>query len=207
MLRFYKAFPELQEQAFYPKAAIYDAIDQYGSDLHTAYEQLPSTEIWGEQTFHLAMQQMEQLHEQQLMTTDTFLVLLEELQQLANQCERYAKKGLKSADTTQINTHRPTYKLYLNKTFNVNEHTLLSWHQHGIELTHVFHPVYGVAVTRPQKESIIHYCYTLLDEGTLISQTNANVRRSFFRKIHTAIRRRQERSTRPKQMMYQVMTA
>lgn len=192
LLKYYKSFPELQERPFRLEDNLYEAVEKQCAWLHAAYKSLPSTEVWSESTFHITIQKMANLYAQKLMPKEVFLILLNELHEMIILCETYSKKGYKTTENAQLNINRPTYHVYLNKSLNVNEYTILSWHQNGVEQFYVFHPVDGVANTLWQKQSIINYCNNLQAESISLNSPNGLARRSFFRKAKNAVHRQQK---------------
>lgn len=191
MLRHLKRYPEMRTLAFDPRSPLYRQVSAYSDRIHHAYKTLPITEIWSPMTFHSTIKQMSWLHHNQQLTTEHFLLLLNQLEQLAKQCATYAKHSSKeTTNRMQLNSLSPDYLLYLNETSTVEEFTMLSWYEQRQPHTYIYHPVYGITSDPQPKWNIESYFLALKESSILISTTNGAVRNAFFRKVKTAIEKK-----------------
>jgi hypothetical protein len=198
MVKYLKDYPEMKDVSFDPSSSLFREVEVYCTRIHRVYEQLPITEIWGTTTFHAPLHQMRFLYEQEQLDSSTFEQLLDELEHLADLSEQYAKSGHKQAAINQqINKITPTYQLYLNATATVEEYTLLSWYDRQVQQLHIYHPVYGLTTNVQHKKSIENYCRVLQRTGVGISDANGTVRKSFLKKVKTAIQKQRTLLNKP----------
>ncbi|MEM1326219.1 MAG: helix-turn-helix domain-containing protein [Bacteroidota bacterium] len=193
MVKYLKQYREMKTLPFDPSSNLYRQVDRYCQRIHRVYDSLPTTEIWGSMTFQTTIHQMAFLHDNEQLSTDVFLHLLDQLRQLADRSNSYAKSGYRQANTTKrIHSDRPIYRLYLNHTSTVEEYTILAWYEKEQHQSHIFHPIYGIATAAHHKTNIEKSCYTLMETGIPISIANGDVRKRFFRKVKKAIDEKRE---------------
>lgn len=194
VVRHLEMYKEMQNLAFDPNASLYRHVDKHCKQIHEIYEKLPTTEIWSEITFHSTINKMDFMYRNNQLSSTTFLRLLDQMEELVEQSSQYAKNGNKQLTTRiHVNSHAPSYTLYLNNTSAVEETTLLSWYEQNRYKLFIYHPSFGFTTEPNAKAKIERRCRSLQEMATLISATNAPARNRFFGDVRVAIRKKREK--------------
>ncbi len=169
-------------------AADFSQVPDFCKRISKVYQQFPTTEIWGSNTFVLTIAQLDFLYASGELSHKDFLHLLKELDKLVKLLWKYAESGNKRGKKrSNFLSDEPNFTLYLNEVMVVDEYTLLHWRQQKTMLTFAYHPIFGAVTSPEQQKSIEQYCQLLKKMGTLLSVTNGHYRDTYFKKIRKMI--------------------
>ncbi|MEM8524347.1 MAG: hypothetical protein AAGG68_06875 [Bacteroidota bacterium] len=169
---------------------VFQNVPTYCKRIAQVYHELPTTEIWGTNTFHACIGQIEYLAEQELISAENVVTLLNALEELIELSKVYAKSGYKQQETpTRLQTIAAEYTIFLNKIFNVNEYTLFSWQEHQQARSFVYDPVLGLIKDATRRKSAERNVLSLKKTGIQVSRINSKERLAFLNKARRAIRK------------------
>ncbi len=150
-------------------------------EIAKCYNKIPSTEIWGLDTFDSTLYLITDCHRRNLIATPDFKALMDELRELASQLERDAENGYKgdnkSAKLTlaQHNMHR------------FNDHSMLE--MHDTKVTYIQQNCKDILMLNHLEfgNDVAHTIKAALSIGTHLSNQNATARRHYFKEIQSRI--------------------
>lgn len=152
------------------------------------YQQFPTIEIWGINTFSLTLHQLDYLYAKEELSLHDFLHLLKEVDKLVKLSWKYAQSGNKKGKKRNgFLLDSPNFTLYLNKIMVVDEYTLLHWRQNNTTLTFMYHPILGTITSFEQQQQLEQYCQLLQKTGALLNADNGDHRDAYFGNVRKMI--------------------
>ncbi len=108
-------YPELSKQQF-DGVETDESILEAGRKIIQLYTQIPSTEIWNEESVHVTIKQIEFYRQSNIFTNKTFLSkVYQQLEELLNHTELQAEAGKKFMVNQKPSNTSPSYDIYINE--------------------------------------------------------------------------------------------
>ena len=193
MMRYLWKSPDCFHQTLDLSSEVFKSVPYYCNRINKTYQQLPLTEIWGSSTFHSCLKYVNYLYKIDQLSLEDSQLLLNRANKLLDLAEQFANNGGRQrAAILKLQTPTPNYQLIINDTLVVDEYTLMVWKDGGRSQLSIYHPIHGEIEDAHQKEHLEKYCLLLQETGTQISSVNSIARKTYFKKIKTAIQQEME---------------
>jgi hypothetical protein len=159
----------------------------------TAYNQLPSVEIWNVESINIAIRQIEFYRDGHIFETDKDALRLYEVwEKLLDHIERQAERGYKFAHGDAEMKPTADYRVYFNEVLLLDNSMLITLN--GAKIGVIVHTTTNYMQTRDLAftENLYHHIQSLMGSSTLISNVSEKERSKFFRTLREKISRRKD---------------
>lgn len=183
-------YPELTKQQFAGGENDADNVEA-GKKMIELYSQIPSTEIWNEESVHATIRQIE-FYRQSNIFTDNQVVLkvYQELENLLTHIELQAESGKKFLHNQQISSTAGSYDIYINECL-IGDNTIYVKGDNR-QITFLNHN--GLNFLGTQDKSFCDYTFmnlqNIMKKSTLISRASEKERSMFFNTLREKIHER-----------------
>ncbi len=104
-MKTYHRYPQFADTKFYPKVISKDLL-QVGQRIWDRYAEIPSVEIWSDETAVVTCRQIQYYHETGVITTNQAHQLCDEYSSMINQIQQWVKNGIKENNTAQFGMYK-----------------------------------------------------------------------------------------------------
>jgi hypothetical protein len=188
-------FPEFENQKFSLKRQD-EQIMEAGRKLLYEYINIPSTELWNEETIYSFLKQVEFYCEADLFEekNDAFIIL-DKLEEYLEHLQKMAASGKKFLVGKENTGHTENFKLYHNEVVR-SDNTIMT-RVGDRKVTFLTHSAMNFLRTTDERfcETTHQWLTHLIKRSTLISTVSEKYRNQFFAKLHEQVKLCRERVT------------
>lgn len=150
------------------------------SGIWTAYQQIPSLEIWSDETFNVTLRQIEYSHETGLLNKEQFKLLMNEVRKMLDILSQEAEEGVKKHPDPSERILNGKFELYYNEIeigdntvfFSMGDQCMVMKTYNMLNLLSTTDAVFC--------ENIEKYIKTILQKSIPISNSSEKERIRFF---------------------------
>ncbi|WP_258097962.1 helix-turn-helix domain-containing protein [Marinoscillum pacificum] len=155
-------------------------------EIWDAYQQVPSLEIWSDETFNVTLRQMEYSYEVGALTKVQLETLINELRQLLNLLAEEAEAGVKKSPCNKP-VPNGRYELYYNE-IEIGDNTIF-FSMDEQRMVHKTYNMLNLLSTTDNEfcENIERYITTILQKSIPISNSSEKERMRFFNTMHSKL--------------------
>jgi hypothetical protein len=177
-MKSYHRYPEYADSHYLPELVPQHLLT-LGKRLWMKYGEIPSTEIWSDETFNVTIRQVEFYRENGFISLSQAQVLLDEYKHMVNDIRSSAMHGKKEGNGS--------FKLYKND-FVISDTTIL-FKMGDKRVTFITYNTMNVLTTSHESfcKETDDYLTNIINKSTLISTTGEKERNKFFNKTDERI--------------------
>ncbi|MEM6965617.1 MAG: hypothetical protein AAF573_12675, partial [Bacteroidota bacterium] len=177
-----------QHLAFDKDAVIYENVPKYAAKISHLFSQMPSIEVWGNNTLIGFIRQIDKLYKSQLIDQSQCMHFSEQLSLLIKKINKFILTGEKrNYDSNELRTNKPSFVLVYNDTLTIDEYTLISWRENERYNSIVYHATLGFLSDCVQKLKVEQYFLQIQREGyNMALDQNRDL---FFDMVNTELER------------------
>lgn len=157
------------------------------SAIWKAYQEVPSLEIWSDETFNITLRQIEYSYDTGALNHDQFQMLIDEVRQLLSILCVEAEEGIKKHPNPSQRVLSGKFDLYYNEIeigdntvfFSMDDRRMVMKTYNMLNLLSTTDPVFC--------ENIEKYIKTILQKSVPISSSSEKERLKFFNAMHTKV--------------------
>jgi hypothetical protein len=169
----------------------YPAYEELGRKIIQVSNQVPTTEIWSNESINATIHQIEFYHEANVFESrNEVQVLFDKLEELVNHFEKQAEIGKRFAFGEIPTAASADYQIYLNELF-VGDNTVIA-EINNAKISFLNHSVLHIVSTRDERFS--NYVYNammnMVRKSTKISSVGEKSRSRYFNSLREKIDRR-----------------
>ncbi len=181
------SYPELAKQQFNGEEADKEALGS-AKNIIELYTQVPSTEIWSEESVHVTIRQIEFYRQSNIFADKQILLkVYAQLEELLNHIEHEAETGRKFLFNTPVSQNAAPYDIYINECLIGDNSVFVRADDRQIAF--LFHN--GLNFTSTQDKSFCDYTYkhlqNIISKSTHISLVGEKERSMFFNTLREKI--------------------
>ncbi|MBR11251.1 MAG: hypothetical protein CMP48_26685 [Rickettsiales bacterium] len=170
----------------YHKSVISPEMTLLCEQIWDAYQQVPSLEIWSDETFNVTLRQIEYSYEVGMLTKEQLGVLIDEMRQLLNILAKEAEEGVKMSPNNKALVNG-RYELYYNE-IEIGDNTIFF----SMDEQRMVHKTYNMLnlLSTTDHEfclNIERYISTVLQKSIPISNSSEKERIRFFNTMHAKL--------------------
>lgn len=178
--------PSLSSKPYDPKV-ISKEMMEVCSAIWAAYQEVPSLEIWSDETFNITLRQIEYCHDTGVLNNEQFKILVDEIRQLLNILKVEAEEGVKKHPDPSQRILSGKFDLYYNEIeigdntvfFSMDDRRMVMKTYNMLNLLSTTDPVFC--------ENIERYIKTILQKSIPISSSSEKERIKFFNAMHAKV--------------------
>ena len=162
---------------------------ELGKKILRTYINVPSTEIWTEETLNSTVKQLEYYWESGFMVDkDTALLICGQIHDMMVHIQRQVERGVKYLHTEEPSANEGNFKLYYSEVMIGNNNILVK--AGSTQVTYVTHNTLNYLITTNQGfcNETDFWLKNLIKRSTLLSGASEKQRNQFFRKTFESIK-------------------
>ena len=157
------------------------------SAIWKAYQEVPSLEIWSDETFNITLRQIEYCHDTGVLKQEQFQLLIEEIRQLLNILSIEAEEGIKKHPDPTQHVLSGKFDLYYNE-IEIGDNTVFFSMDDRRMVMKTYNMLNLLSTTDPEFcENIEKYIKTILQKSIPISSSSEKERIKFFNAMHKKV--------------------